>query len=700
MLRPRHTKADRWRGRASRVAPGDLRRSRSGPLLPLLMAASIPVLLFGGWTAYRSADEQREAALRTARETVSRVAERVTSEMTDQVSVAETLAASAALDAPDLPAFYREAGRVAALHPLWHTVELDDPAGEQLLNLLRPLGGPLGPTADRGTFDEVLRDHAPAVGGIGPLGPVSGLRLVALRVPVLREGALRDVLTVALKSDAVGDILRGAGIPAGWVGAVVDRSGNLIARTADEAATVGLPASPAVRRAIATGAGGFYRGISRDGVSVETVFETLGACGGWSVHLGVPRRALDAPVRHALYAVAAVAAASLALAAALVMILSRDLARRRRRERGLAAAALEASEERAALAVAAADLGTWRWDVAGDAITCSERCRTLIGSPAAAAGQAVRPSAAFFGAVHPGDRDALRAAAQGCVDGGGAFAVDFRSGGRDGAPLWRHIRGRAGEGDGGRELHGIVADIDAPKRAEAERSDLLRRLAAAQEDVQRRVAHDLHDQVGQTVTGLSLGLKGLERALDDPDADGRAPTLGERVRWLQELAGTIGRDLHRVAADLRPTALDDLGLPRALAALAADWSARYGVIADVQVIGSEERLPDEVATATYRVVQEALTNVLKHARARTVSVVLDRRPRDLRVVIEDDGAGFDPELPASTVPGARRRLGLLGMRERLGLIGGTLRVESSPGAGTTLFVVIPLDVDPDAKEAA
>lgn len=663
------------------------------------MAASIPVLLFGGWTAYRTADEHRSAALRTARDTVAQVAERVTAEMNDQVRVAETLAASTALDGPDLPSFYRTAERVAAAHPLWHTVELDDPAGEQVLNLLRPLGGPLGPTADRDTFDEVRRGQAPAVGGIGPVGPVSGRRLVALRVPVLRDGELRDVLTIALKPDAVGDILRKAGIPDGWIGAVVDRSGNLIARSRGDADTVGLPASASVRRAVATGSGGFYKGTTREGVSVETVYATLPGTGSWSVHLGIPRHALDGPVRHALYAVAAAVAVSLALAVALVVTLARDLARRRRQDSSRAAAALEASEERAALAVAAADLGTWRWDVARDGVSGSERCRKLLDLPGTE-GQATWSPGAILGAVHPDDRDALRRAARGCLAARGGFEVDFRTVSAPGAPRWFHARGRAAAGSDGDEVHGIVADIGAQKRAEAERSDLLRRLAAAQEDVQRRIAHDLHDQVGQHVTGLSLGLKGLERALDGSSGDAPGQGLVARVRWLQELTGTIGRDLHRVASDLRPTALDDLGLPRALAALATDWSARYGVAADVQVIGSEERLPDEVATATYRVVQEALTNVLKHARATTVSVVLDRRPRDVRLVIEDDGVGFDPDSPAATVPGARRRLGLLGMRERLNQIGGTLTVESSPGAGTTLFVAIPLGIDPTAKDAA
>lgn len=670
---------------------------RSDPLLPLLIAASMPVLLFGGWTAYCAADERRASALRPAGETVSRVAERVTAEMAVEVQVAETLAACTALDVPDLPGRYREAERIAAEHPLWHMVEINDPAGEQALDLLRPLGAKLRPTADRGTFEDVARAHTPAVGGVGPVWPVSGLHLVALCGPVMRGGALTEVLTVALNPDADGDILRKATIPEGWIGALVDRSGTIIARSRDDAATVGLPASASVRLAIATGGGGFYKGVTRDGVSVETVFAALPATGGWSVHLGVPRQALDGPMRRAVYAVAGAVAASLAFSVAFSVALGTTLSRASTRashqDASRSAAALDASEERAALAVAAADLGTWRWDVARDRVTGSERCRSLLDLPRSTIGAEGWSSKVFFDGVHPEDRDVLQATAQGCLDADGTFEVDFRAVKVAGPPRWFHARGRAVASPGGGEIHGIVADIRHQKRAEAERSDLLRRLGAAQEDVQRRIAHDLHDQVGQHVTGLSLGLKGLERALAaNPESDSVGRDLAERIRWLQDLTGTIGRDLHRVASELRPTALDDLGLPHALATLAMDWCARCGVEADVQVVGSDERLPDDVATAIYRVVQEGLTNVLKHARARTVSVVLDRRPRGVRLVIEDDGVGFDPDEPGSSEPESRQRLGFLGMRERLNQIGGTLTVESS-AAGTTLFVAIPLGID-------
>jgi signal transduction histidine kinase len=143
-------------------------------------------------------------------------------------------------------------------------------------------------------------------------------------------------------------------------------------------------------------------------------------------------------------------------------------------------------------------------------------------------------------------------------------------------------------------IHGVVADVEPRKRAEAERLDLLRRLSEAQENEQRRIARELHDQVGQTVTGLSIGLKGLERML----GTGRTgETAREHLSWLQSLAGEIGRDIHRAALDLRPTALDDLGLYKALGAYTAEWSRFHGVSADLQVVGDERRLPVGIETA-------------------------------------------------------------------------------------------------------
>jgi signal transduction histidine kinase len=226
-----------------------------------------------------------------------------------------------------------------------------------------------------------------------------------------------------------------------------------------------------------------------------------------------------------------------------------------------------------------------------------------------------------------------------------------------------------------------LAAANASLVAEAAgRADLARRLASAQEAERRRVARDLHDQVGQTLTALGLAVGAAEAA-------GPAEAAA-RLRGIRALADQVGRELHGAAVRLRPTALDDLGLPAAVGQLVADWSARTGVPAEFEAVGmAGGRLPAEAETALYRVVQEALTNAAKHAKASRVSVVVARRDEHATAVVEDDGAGFDP---ASAGDG---RLGLVGMRERVALSGGELEVESEPGAGTTVIARIPLDSD-------
>ncbi|MEO2089076.1 MAG: PAS domain S-box protein, partial [Gemmataceae bacterium] len=225
----------------------------------------------------------------------------------------------------------------------------------------------------------------------------------------------------------------------------------------------------------------------------------------------------------------------------------------------------------------------------------------------------------------------------------------------------------------------LKKEIVRREQAEADRRDLQQRLTTVQEAERQRIARELHDQLGQHLTALGLGLKVVKDALADPSP------VRERVQGLQSLTDTIGREIHNLALELRPTALDDLGLPAALANYADGWSERSGVEVDFHAAGLDtDRLPPPVETALYRVVQEALTNVFKHAAAKKVSVVLRRSPDLVSVVVEDDGHGFDVDATAG------QRLGVLGMRERAVLVGGTLVVESTPGRGTTVIARIPL----------
>ncbi|HVK09316.1 MAG TPA: histidine kinase, partial [Gemmataceae bacterium] len=178
----------------------------------------------------------------------------------------------------------------------------------------------------------------------------------------------------------------------------------------------------------------------------------------------------------------------------------------------------------------------------------------------------------------------------------------------------------------------LRAEILAREAAQADRLALLRRLTTAQEDERRHIARELHDQMGQLLTALGLELKALEAQTPVP-----SPGRPQLTR-LRDLTDRIGREFHDLALDLRPTALDDLGLQTALANYAETWSGRSGVEVDFQsTVPDTERLPAPVETVLYRVVQEALTNVLRHAKARRVSLVHQCSTAQAAVVVEDDG---------------------------------------------------------------
>jgi signal transduction histidine kinase len=207
--------------------------------------------------------------------------------------------------------------------------------------------------------------------------------------------------------------------------------------------------------------------------------------------------------------------------------------------------------------------------------------------------------------------------------------------------------------------------------------DAVGRVVAAQELERKRLARELHDETGQALTSILLGLKPLEqRAADD---DGRAT-----VAALRELVVSTLQGVRRLAVELRPSALDDFGLVPAVERLAETFREQTGIRVDFETNLREQRLPSEVETALYRIIQEALTNVVKHSGAGRVSILLTQRDRSAAVVVEDDGSGFDPS--ATSDDG----LGLVGMRERVGLVGGRLRVESASGAGVTLVAEVPL----------
>jgi PAS domain S-box-containing protein len=220
-------------------------------------------------------------------------------------------------------------------------------------------------------------------------------------------------------------------------------------------------------------------------------------------------------------------------------------------------------------------------------------------------------------------------------------------------------------------------------RAGRERLQFLsRRLVEIQESERRYIARELHDHAGQTLTSLMLGLGTLEREAEKPDL------VRSGAIELKRMTDHVLEDLHRLAVNLRPASLDHLGLTSALEQFIKRFAQDTHLPIRLKTVGlsDDDRLPHEIETSLYRIVQEALTNVIRHARASRVDVVLERRDGSILVIVEDDGIGFDAGDDRES-----GHLGLLGMEERAEMLGGQLTIESLPGQGTTLFVEVPFD---------
>ena len=218
---------------------------------------------------------------------------------------------------------------------------------------------------------------------------------------------------------------------------------------------------------------------------------------------------------------------------------------------------------------------------------------------------------------------------------------------------------------------------------------LLERLVGVQEEERRRLSRNLHDHLGQQLTALRLAIGSVKE---------RTRETGEtssRIGVIESIVSDLDRDIDRLAWDLRPAALDDMGLSAALATLVRDWAAMTGVTADFHASptpapAQERRFGRDVESHLYRIVQEALTNIAKHAGASHVSVLFKHGRDELAVIVEDNGRGFSRQASEHTDPG----MGLVTMSERAALMGGELQIESVSGGGATVFVKIPLRTPP------
>jgi PAS domain S-box-containing protein len=386
-----------------------------------------------------------------------------------------------------------------------------------------------------------------------------------------------------------------------------------------------------------------------------------------------------------------------------------DITERKRTE-----SALRESEERLTLAFAGAQEGVWDWNLETDAVAYSPRWKQMLGY----AEDEIEPHiSAWERLVHPDDRARADAANDAVARGDRMYEAEFRLRHKDGRyvhvlsrgfPVRREPGGpvvrivgthfdlteRKEAEDRLRRSHeeleirvrertaelatanaSLRAEIEERERAERARTELRARLVFAQEDERRRIAREMHDQFGEQLTALGHRIAAIKEAAGDRS------DLRDPIDALQAVAQQLDRDVDHLVWELRPTALDDLGLQAALSNYVHTWSARAHISAELHTSGLlDNRLASEAETTLYRIAQEALTNVARHSRAGNVEVILERRADHVLLIIEDDGVGFDP---AGSPAGS---FGLLGMQERAALVGATLEIESTVGQGTTILV--------------
>lgn len=345
---------------------------------------------------------------------------------------------------------------------------------------------------------------------------------------------------------------------------------------------------------------------------------------------------------------------------------------------------LRQSEAQRQFDVEAAEIGSWHYDFITGEISWSDRLRVIIGVPSAT----VATREIFLSRIYPPDVTIVEKNEWACRNGLRQYSTEYRVLDYDNLPRWVNSRGRTEFDDEGCpvRMHGAVQDITVRKQAEHERDELRRRLLHAQERERLRLAQELHDEAGQSIAAVLMQLRGMNELVNETGRD--------LLRSISKQLDQMGKALHRVAWELRPPSIAELGLNATLANYIGEWGERVGIEADYYCRDEALKgLAEATQTIIYRIVQEALTNIVKHARGVTAaSVVIEKTAALLRITIEDNGAGLEANFPnQSGGMESGSGLGLAGIRERLFLLGGELSLEPRGGGGTTMFIRIPLE---------
>ncbi len=365
-----------------------------------------------------------------------------------------------------------------------------------------------------------------------------------------------------------------------------------------------------------------------------------------------------------------------------IMLLAAMVKERQRTEE-----ALRISQQRHRMATAAGSVGVWDWDITSGRIYTDPVIKTLLGHEDKELDDTF---AGWTEQVHPEDAPGSRSLAQAHIDGTTPlFESEHRVFHKNGSIRWFLARGVAVERVNGKAVRmiGTTTDITERKRAEeALRSstekirDLAGRLISAQEQERRRIARDLHDDLNQQVAALAIAISNIKQQLPS-SAEGIVHDLDQ----LQASTGDLANDIRELSHEIHPATLEHAGLAPALTSFASELKRLENMSIELTLPDRPEGIPQDVAVCIYRVAQEAIRNVVRHSGTREAVVILTRDVDALRLVVRDDGRGFD--VARAHGEGG---LGLISMEERVRLLNGRFEVTTRPGQGTTLSVQLPL----------
>jgi two-component system, NarL family, sensor histidine kinase UhpB len=684
---------------------------RSTFILVIAVAAMLPLAL-AGLVAARLVSSAQDVSEKQLSRGARHMSLDVDREIIDVAAILYALVGDE-LQRGDIEAFYRKSAEIGRRSG-FDIVLRHGPRNQQVLNTAVPWGTGLTqglPFPLGGEADDALRGGKMVVSDVF-VEPRVKHNMVAVGVPIGEAGVADYQLFAVLPLDRFFEIMPTPAPGDIWIATFIDRKGTTIARSKDRDKFVGRPAAA---RPSWDGTTNFRiaSGVNNDGTPFVWA-DRRSDLTGWVVSVGAPQAVFDEPRNIAVVGLLVIAVVAVLIAVATVYRASGPLARAMRQLNDavvtirqdrqhprqaphsgsfvemsniLSAASEElriAADQRRFM-LSAAEVGIWQWDMDSGAAHWSARFREIIGvdddTEASLEG--------FLARVNPDDRPAVADAMMRHISEGADFDREYRIVRADtGEVRWVHAKARIEHDRRGRPVRvlGVGMDVTLQKQSEGERDDLRRRLMYAQEDERQRLARELHDESGQLLAAAMLELKRLE-----PTAGARGAEL---LRRLRSQLDQMDASLRRIASELRPTSIDDLGVAKALADHIAAWSERFGIEVDYHCLNVDlDALPADIGTVVFRICQEALTNVAKHAAGTTdIGITVDRSDRMLRLTIEDNGCGFDPVATAGR-PNTRNGggLGIAGMRERLALIGGALVIESSIGVGTTIFVRIALE---------